>query len=160
MFCLLIALTQAAKIIYSNTTSFDTLYQINFTYPDRNFEVYNITYNISLVNNYYNIFGIKMLFINIPNNIYNSSGVLTVANTSCGYIECPGVWMSDLVEYIRFESIGSTNVTYHIELNYRDEPVDLLELIFLYVLLIFLFVLLVATVIAIIVLIIEITAIK
>lgn len=123
MFWLLIALTHASIIVYSNTTSFDTLYQINFTYPDRNLEVYNITYNISLVNNYCNIFSVKMLFVNIPNNIENSNGVLTVANTSCGYITCPGIWMSDLAEYMQFESIGQTNVTYHIELNYRDTDV-------------------------------------
>jgi hypothetical protein len=89
MFWTFLSVCLASKIIFQNTTLFDTEYMANFNYTF-NAEINNITYNISLYNNYKNVISAEMTFINLGLAVDNISGILTVDNTSCGDINCPG----------------------------------------------------------------------
>lgn len=128
MFLTFLSVCLASKIIFQNTTSFDTEYMSNFNYTF-NAEINNITYNISLYNNYKNVFSAEMTFIKFGLAVDNISGILTVDNTSCGDINCPGYLVTSLYRWIKFLSIGPSNVSYTIVIDYNEpDPITLLPL--------------------------------
>lgn len=115
---LLTALSFADKQIFNGTLSFHDACTVKLTYPFEGYGIVdNITYNVSVQNNYNNMVVLRMPRLYNIVGANNLTAIVTRENITCEYV-CPRGWTTTTMSYVDFYSYGPSNITYWIEVNY------------------------------------------
>lgn len=120
LFLIFLANVYGEKATFSGRLQFNDSQSVVMHYPS---DVYglvnNITYNVSVLNDYN---GMIVMRLSRMHNIVGAnflSGVLYDKNVTCEFV-CPVGWLTSTMSHVEFDSLGFTNLSYTITVDYDN----------------------------------------